>query len=99
MSVVNVVPVPDWAASKQTPEAVDQARLAFLLRLAALYHNERGSLGALSIAIGLSEPALQMACKRGQVAPGHAVEIEKLLGRKLFPRELFRPDLFLIDAE
>lgn len=81
---------PDWAREN------DQARLCFLIRLAALFHNENGSLTQLSEAIGLTKPALHVALKRGQIAPVHAVAIETLLGRPLFPRELFRPDLFVL---
>lgn len=81
---------PDWARDN------DQTRLCFLIRLAALFHNENASLTQLSEAIGLSKPALHAALKRGQIAPGHAVAIETLLGRQLFPRELFRPDLFTL---
>lgn len=96
MSLLKDAPTPAWVMAHQTPESVDRAKLCFLVRLAALYHNEKGSLGQLSVAIGLTEPALSMSVKRGQIAPGHAVEIEKLIGRSLFPRELFRPDLFLV---
>jgi hypothetical protein len=100
MSVVETVPTPSWVTANETPESVDHAKLCFLLRLAALYHNEKGSLGQLSVAIGLTDPALSMLMKRGQkIAPDHAVKIERLIGRELFPRELFRPDLFLIPTE
>lgn len=99
MSLLKDVPSPAWVMAHQTPESVDRAKLSFLVRLAALYHNDKGSVGQLSLAIGLSEPALSMSLKRGQIAPGHAVEIERVVGRSLFPRELFRPDLFLIEAE
>lgn len=81
---------PDWAREN------DATRLCFLVRLAALFHNEQGSVTQLSEAIGLTKPALHVAMKRGQIAPGHAVAIEDLLGRPLFPRELFRPDLFTL---
>lgn len=70
-----------------------------MLRLAALYHNETGSLGDLAEALGLSNPALHMAIKRGQVSPDMAIGIESLLGRKLFPREMLRPDLFTLPQE
>lgn len=93
MSTPSTVATPSWALDDT------QARMCFLIRLAALYHNDTGSLTQLSEAIGLSKPALHVACKRGQIAPEHAVAIEKLIGRALFPRELFRPDLFLISAE
>lgn len=99
MSVAEAVPAPAWVTTRQTPESVDHAKLCFLVRLAALYHNEKGSLGRLSLAIGLSEPALAMACKRGQITGEVAVAIESAIGRSLFPREMFRPDLFTLPAE
>lgn len=99
MSLLKDVPSPAWVTVHQTPESVDRAKLCFLVRLAALYHNDKGSVGQLSVACGLAESTLHQALKRGEIAPGHAVEIEKIVGRPLFPRELFRPDLFTLPAE
>lgn len=99
MSVAEAVPSPAWVMQHDTPSQVDHARLCFLIRLAALYHNERGSLGLLSTAIGMSEPALAMVCKRGTITGEIAVAIEAKIGRALFPREMFRPDLFTLPAE
>ncbi len=99
MSLLKDVPTPAWVMAHQTPESVDRSKLCFLIRLAALYHNDRASVGQLSIACGLAESTLHQALKRGEIAPGHAVEIERIVGRPLFPRELFRPDLFVIEAE
>ncbi len=96
MSLLTDAPIPAWVKARQTPESVDRATLCFYIRLAALYHNDKGSVSQLSTACGLSESTLHQVLKRGEIAPGHAVEIEKLVGRTLFPRELFRPDLFVI---
>lgn len=99
MSIVETVPSPHWVMAHQKPEAVDKAKLRFLIRLAALYHNERASLGLLSIAIGKSEPSLAMVCKRGEISAETAIAIENAIGRSLFPREMFRPDLFVLPQE
>lgn len=97
MSLLKDVPIPAWVMARQTPESVDHAKLCFYIRLAALYHNEKSSVSQLSSALGLSETTLHQVLKRGEpIQPTIAVEIEKLIGRSLFPRELFRPDLFVI---
>lgn len=99
MTVLAAVPEPEWVLSQQSPELHKRARLQFCLQLAALYHNESGSIGELSKAIGRSETALHMSVKRGNVTGEIAVAIEELLGRQRFPRELFRPDLFTLPQE
>lgn len=96
MSLAEAVPLPAWAAEQKTPDGDNPAFLGFIVRLAALYHNERGSLSTLSNAIGLSEPALHVALKRGRLSVESAIAIEEQVGREHFPRELFRPDLFLV---
>lgn len=87
MSKPILLPVPAWAQPDDHQE--------FALRAAALYHNKLGSIGLLSEAIGLSNAALHMALNYKGITPKHAIAIEKLLGREHFPRELFRPDIFL----
>lgn len=99
MSVVQAVPLPVWVSSSPPGESLDKAKLCFIIRLAALYHNDKGSVGQLALACGLAESTLHQALKRGEIAPGHAVAIETATGRSLFPRELFRPDLFTIPQE
>lgn len=99
MLFAKTLPAPHWVTDTQSPKEFDHAQLRFYLRLAALYHNPKGSMCLLSRAIGLSEPALVMIHKRGNMTGEVAVGIEKAVGRALFPRELFRPDLFTIDAE
>lgn len=88
MSEKSVFPVPTWVK----PE--DHQR--FAVTLAALYHNPQGSVSTLSQALGLSSATLSVAIHPN----GHGLTrrsclaLEALLGRELFPREFFRPDLF-----
>jgi hypothetical protein len=79
--------VPDWVGPEQ--------RQSFVVRLAALYHNPTGSLGTLSEAIGGSRSLLHAALKQGGLTVQTCIKLEELLGREHFPREFFRPDLFL----
>lgn len=99
MSVASSLPLPEWAKTASTEEDRERTRLCFLVRLAAIYHNERSSLTALSRALGVSENHMHMILKRGTISGEIAVKLETLLGRAHFPRELFRPDLFTIPAE
>lgn len=70
----------------------------FAVRLAAFYHNKNGSLGALSVALGGSASLLHMQLKAtGTVNVQTAIKLEELLGRDLFPREFFRPDIFVTE--
>lgn len=79
--------IPAWVS--------EDRRQRFALRLAALYHNESGSLGELSEALGGSRGLLHMALKsqRG-LSADLCVKLEGVLGREQFPREFFRPDIF-----
>lgn len=81
----------------RVPEWVTPAdRQAFVVRLAALYHNPTGSLGVLSEAMGGSRSLLHMALKSpGGLNAQHCIRLEELLGRDHFPREFFRPDIFV----
>jgi hypothetical protein len=67
----------------------------FALKLAALYHNEKGSLGLLSEALGGSPSLLHMALNGGGLNARHCIALEKLLGREHFPREFFAPSIFI----
>jgi DNA-binding transcriptional regulator LsrR (DeoR family) len=93
MSVLETLPPPAWVSGKDFPSATDRARLLFYLRLAALYHNERGSLVDLAHDMGFSRSTLHMALKRGHLPTDIAVKIENKIGRELFPIQLLRPDL------
>lgn len=99
MSVVESLPVPAWVLHVDTPDQADRRRLCYLIRLAALFHNETGSVTDLGLACGFSNSVLHMAMKRGQITGEVAVAIENTIGRELFPREMFRPDLFTLPQE
>lgn len=83
--------VPDWVK----PE--DQQM--WKCRIAAVYHNSTGSLGLLSEAMGGSKSTLHMALgERGNgLNANHCIRLEEVLGRELFPREFFRPDIFIAE--
>lgn len=72
-----------------------QARCRFLVRLAALYYSPEGKLNKLSKALDLHENTLATT---DSITAEMAVKLESLLGRDLFPRELFRPDLFDVEG-
>lgn len=76
-----------------TPEESATAHARFLIKLAALYYSPGGQVKDLSAACGLAPGHLSSLLS---ISPETAIKIEKVLGRELFPRELFRPDLFLI---
>lgn len=81
--------VPVWVGPEQRQE--------FVLRLAALYHTMNGSLNDLSKAIGRSEGYLHMSLKGSGINAETCIKLEELLGRDNFPREFFRPDIFIAE--
>jgi hypothetical protein len=87
MSKPPIMRVPEWV----TPENYQR----FALRLAALYYNENGRVHDLSLGIGLSQSALHMALSYKGLNADHCIKLEKLLGRDLFPREFFAPNIFI----
>jgi hypothetical protein len=88
------IELPNWINDLPENRQTD-ARRCFLLRLAALHYSEDGHLKALSTGIGLAEGTLATYLSSGQPLTAHlAIRLEEALGRDLFPRELFRPDLF-----
>lgn len=89
MSKTMPIRVPDWVK----PEHYQR----FAVRLAALYFCEEGSLGALSKALGYSSTALHMALTGKGLNADHCIKLETLLGRDQFPREFFRPDIFIAE--
>lgn len=82
--------IPAWVEPEQRAE--------FAVRLAALYYKMDGSLGDLSEALGGSRSLLHMALKsKGGVNAQTCIKLEELLGRETFPREFFRPDIFVAE--
>lgn len=90
-------PTPGWHESLPADER-ERASARLLLDLAAIYATPQGTSSALARRLGLSTTAILQARKRGKVSPELAVSIEGLLGRGQFPRELFRPDLFVVGS-
>ena len=83
-------PIPGHRAPEQRAE--------FAVRLAALYHKMDGSMGDLSEALGGSRSMLHMALKsKGGLSAPTCIKLEELLGREMFPREFFRPDIFVAE--
>lgn len=87
-------PEPAWLADVPVDER-DSCRLKFYVALAALYANPDGSPIQFSKALGLSDTALSAIKSRGKIAPETALKIEHMLGRDLFPWQMFLPDLIL----
>lgn len=83
--------VPKWVKPEQ--------RQRFAVRVAALYYSEDGGLATLSKALGYSSSTLHMALGSKGLNADHCIKLETLLGRELFPREFFRPDIFIASAE
>lgn len=69
-------------------------RIKFLIRHAALHHNETGSLPPLAVAIGYQDEAFYQAMRRGYVTPGMACSLEAVLGRAIITKEQLCPETF-----
>jgi hypothetical protein len=69
------------------------AETRFLLKLAALYASPGASVSTLAESCGY-HPKSFAAFQN--ISPELALKLEGVLGRELFPREFFRPDLFCI---
>lgn len=92
------VQLPNWINDLPS-ERQEDARRCYVLRLAALHYSEGGHLKTLSTGIGFAPNTLAAYLGQNQpITAEVAVKLEELLGRTLFPRELFRPDLFLTTA-
>lgn len=92
--VQNKWPEPAWIAELPQDKR-GPAKVRYYLGLAAAWHSEAGTLTELSRALGRHEAHLNVARKRGKVSPELAVEIESVMGREYFPRELFN-DIFAV---
>lgn len=90
MSKPEIFPLPEWVTPEQRPE--------FALRIAALYCCMSGSLGDLSEKLGDSRSYLHMRLKgKDGLDARTCIRLEEALGRDLFPREFFRPDIFIAE--
>lgn len=87
------LPLPAYVVEITDENDRQAAEAQFRLRLAALFLTRGGKLAPLAKSCGLHEKAISALTN---VSPELAIKIEKVLGRELFPREFFRPDLFII---
>lgn len=90
-------PEPVWLAQISDKEERDSERIRWMLSLACLYHSPKGT-ATLAAAIGMTPNALSIAKHRGKLSPENVIAVERELGRELFPREAFLPDLFTIES-
>lgn len=87
MSSIQEWPKPHWLAAKpESPEAT-----SYYLRLAVAFC-EDGNNTCLAKLLGVTPNTIALAKHRGTCSHDLAIRIEKLYGRKLFPRELFRTE-------
>lgn len=86
--------LPQWL-EKVPKKDREAAKVRFLVRLAALYHTETGDSAALAVDLGLQAHyfANLHATKR-RPPPNICVQIESVVGRHAFRRELVHPELF-----
>lgn len=84
--------MPAWLEALPQEER-EVARARFLIKLAALYNSPGGKVNTLSEDLGLATSSL---VAYDNIPAPRAVQLEGLLGREHFPRELFRPDLFCV---
>ena len=92
-------PQPKWLENISDEKQRDRARVRFYVGLAALYHNEKGRFDVLDQAMGLRSGACKTERFSGYPGARFSISVEKAVGRDLFPRELFRPDLFVVEPE
>lgn len=90
-------PDPKWL--RDLPESEQsKSRVRVCLTIACIYHSDKGRAGSLAESIGMTANAFALMKLRGEVPPKTAVELEKELGRDLFPRECFCPEIFEVGS-
>lgn len=87
-------PSPSWLDGITDDSEREAARHRYLLNLACVFHSPTGRVADLATALGVSPNAFALAKMRGKVPPEMAIDIERILGRDHFPRELFHPALY-----
>lgn len=78
---------PQWATRPGTKKQRASMKLKFLIRFAALHHNEQGSVRALARDMGISEMGLVKAAQRGYLTSGMAALLEDVVGADVLSRE------------
>lgn len=90
-------PLPPWIAAIEDESERQVARNQLLLGYACLYYDRKGTAATLAESLGLTANAFALFKMRGKISGDFAVELERVLGRECFPRELWRPDIFTVD--
>jgi hypothetical protein len=90
-------PEPDRIGAIADDKDHGRARLCYLLDLALVYSGMKSY--DFAMALGNSRHTIYNLKKVGTISPEMAIRLETMLGRKHFPRELFRPDMFVISGE
>lgn len=90
------VTFPNWL-EKLPARKRETCRRRFLLNIAAAHHNQFGRISELSRALGRHPNTLNVMLARKESLPaGLCVDIEKLVGRHVMPREILNPEIFSI---
>ena len=95
------VSLPLWVQALDEPHRSIQARL-FYIRFSALCASPDGTLAVLSTRLRRNKNYLNHLVSPGRKPePGlltydDAIQIETMLGRENMPRELLRPDIFVL---
>lgn len=93
--------VPLWIRALPADEQELQTRI-FYIKFAALCATPSGNLARLSSRLGRNSSYLSFIITPGRgpiralVTPEDCIKIETMLGREVMPRELLRPDVFLV---
>jgi hypothetical protein len=87
--LTNGIPLPTWLRKN---DAV--GRTSFLFRAAALYGTEKGTLRALSLALGMHSHSVSAIARRKIISAETACKLESLCGKTVLPRSLLNPSVF-----
>lgn len=88
------VPLPKWLETVDKT-SYEHERVKSLLRLAAIHATREGSLRALGRLLNYHEQSFIHWAARPTGVPSRAcLDIERICGRELFPRELINPRLY-----
>lgn len=87
-------PSPKWLDGITDDSEREAARHRYLLNLACVFHSKDARTSDLADALGVTANNLSIIKARGRVSPEMAIDIERILGRDHFPRELFNPALY-----
>lgn len=100
---IEAISLPNWLADKnrkggENPKyfpSYGVERCRFLLKLAALYCTEAGSLNEMSLALGYSHHTMCVyAGSRDRISVKFCRQLHNHVGRDLFPVSLLNPELF-----